>query len=68
MKQEEKARQQYNKKSENSDWETALFKVGNLGAETLISADLCRVIRVINAGIFTSSRNNLLRDKLCLFA
>ena len=44
----------------NSVWETALVKLGNLGAATLISADLCRVMLVINVGMSTVSHINLL--------
>lgn len=39
--------------SQNSVWETAQIKMGNLGAAALISADLCGVLCVINLGIVT---------------
>ena len=40
-------------------WETALIKLDNLNSAMLISADLCRVIRVINVGMPTLSLTNL---------
>ena len=54
--------------SQNSVWETALIKVGSLGAETLISADLCRVTWVITVGMSTFPHINQLRDNLYLSA
>ena len=47
--------------SQNSMWETATIKVDNLNAATLISADLCRVMWVINVGMYTFPQTDLLR-------
>ena len=50
--------------SQNSVWETALIKMGNLDAETLIIADRCRVMSLINVVLFIFKRTDLVRDIL----